>query len=283
LSDDVIATRWEGAAAEAWRSLWRLPSLVILDSTPSSNDVAMRLAADGAPAGTTVIADRQTRGRGREGRPWSDTPGLSLLLSVVLRADEATDPSTVPLRVGLAVARAIEDATAAGALIKWPNDVLAKDGRKVAGILCEGASGSGSAWIVAGIGINVSQNPGHFGPELSGAAASLAMIGAPAQRATLAGRILDGLRPFRIVPPPLDGATLRALADRDALRGRQVTVNGDVACTADGIAPDGALRLKRNGEMIELRSGTVRLQDGATEATHSPMPGQNDTAQWTGR
>jgi BirA family biotin operon repressor/biotin-[acetyl-CoA-carboxylase] ligase len=273
LSDDVIATRWEGATTDEWRGLWRLPSLVILDSTPSSNDVAMRMAADGAPAGTTVIADRQTRGRGRDGRVWSDRPGMSLLMSIVLRADEATDPSTVPLRVGLAVACAIEDAAAAGASIKWPNDVLAQDGRKIAGILCEGASGSASAWLVAGIGINVSQSPGHFGPELRAAAASLAMVGAPTPRAILAGRILDELRPFRIVPPPLDDATLRALAERDALRGRQVTVNGDVACTAEGIAPDGALRLKRNGQLLELRSGTVRLQHGATEPAHSRVRG----------
>jgi hypothetical protein len=85
------------------------------------------------------------------------------------------------------------------------------------------------------------------------------MAGAAVARHTLAGRILDLLRPFLIEPPPLDETTLKALDARDALRGRQVTVNNDVACTAEGIAADGTLRIHRHGRHDALRSGTIRL------------------------
>jgi BirA family biotin operon repressor/biotin-[acetyl-CoA-carboxylase] ligase len=251
---------------------------VILESTPSSNDVAIRLAAEAAPAGTTVIADRQTRGRGREGRRWSDKPGMSLLMSVVLRADGSADPTTVPLRTGLAVARAIEQLAGIEMRIKWPNDILSIDGRKIAGILCEGAAGASSAWLAAGIGVNVSQKPGDFAADVRDTATSLAMIGAAVQRPALAGRILDALRPFRIEAPPLDDATLDALEERDALRGRQVTLNGDVAFTAEGIAPDGTLRARRHGELHHVRSGTVRLTaDGQRARAGVPARTMNDT------
>lgn len=262
MNRDVIATAWEGRTPDQWREHWRIPSLLIFETTASTNDVAMRLAAAGAPAGTTVIADRQTQGRGREGRHWADSAGHSLLLSVVMRAaDEPADPSTMPLRTGLGVALAIEHVAGIATRIKWPNDVLSADGRKLAGVLCEGSSGAGLAWLVAGIGVNVSQQARDFEPAVAPTAASIAMAGAAVARHTLAGRILDLLRPFLIEPPPLDETTLNALVARDALRGRQVTVDNDVTCTAEGIAADGTLRIRRHGRHDALRSGTVRLID----------------------
>jgi len=273
LNEGVIATAWEGRTPDQWREQWRIPSLLIFETTTSTNDVAMRLAAAGAPAGTTVIADRQTQGRGRDGRPWADSAGHSLLLSVVMRAaDEPADPSTVPLRTGLGVALAIEHVAGITTRIKWPNDVLSADGRKLAGVLCEGSSGAGLAWLVAGIGVNVSQRARDFEPAIAPTAASIAMAGAAVARHTLAGRILDLLRPFLIEPPPLEETTLKALEARDALRGQQVSVNNDVACTAEGIAADGTLRIRRHGRHDALRSGTVRL-------IHPDSPGPAPTSQ----
>jgi BirA family biotin operon repressor/biotin-[acetyl-CoA-carboxylase] ligase len=100
-----------------------------LRATTSTNDRARALAQEGAPHGTLVTAGEQHAGRGRQGRTWSAPPGRALLLSLVLR-----DP---PLLPPLAAAVAVAEVAGLG-MIKWPNDVLV-DGRKVAGILAEGA------------------------------------------------------------------------------------------------------------------------------------------------
>jgi len=280
LIGDVAATSWEGRAPESWRQAWHVPSLEILTATTSTNDVAATFATNGAPAGTTVIADRQSRGRGREGRQWFGRPGHSLLMSVVMRpadSNDAADPSCSPLRVGLAVALAIEDVTGLDMRIKWPNDILAVDGRKLAGILCEGASGNDRDWLVAGIGINVTQSPDDFEPDIRDSATSIRMLGRTATREQLAGRIIDQLRPFRIQPPPLDPATLRELELRDALRGRPAVLNDDTQCTVDGIAPDGALRIRRDGRTAIIYSGTIRPAQPPAATDLDDHPGRQPT------
>src|SRR6185437_3774383 len=92
----------------------------------STNARARELAAAGVPHGTVVTAAEQSAGRGRQGRTWSAAAGRALLCSVVVR----DPPTLLPLATGVAVAEVV----GTGALLKWPNDVLA-DGRKVAGIL----------------------------------------------------------------------------------------------------------------------------------------------------
>lgn len=267
MNPDGIAGTWEGRTARAWSAAWEVPGLVLLESTPSTNDVARHLAAEGHAAGTTVIADFQTHGRGRRGRSWQAGPGQSLLLSVILRAESTpVDPSTAPLRVGLALCRAIEAETGARCGIKWPNDVLAADGRKLAGVLCEGAAGKGDTWLVAGVGVNVAQRPEDFEPEIRDSATSVSLLGGSISRARLAAAVLDQLRPFRIQPPPLDAQLLEELAPRDVLRDREITVDGAPAGIADGISADGGLRVRRDGRMTVVRAGTVRLAGQA--ATH---------------
>jgi BirA family biotin operon repressor/biotin-[acetyl-CoA-carboxylase] ligase len=279
LSPDVLAETWEGRSAAAWMESWDIPALILLETTPSTNDVAMRMAAEGRAAGTTVIAEYQSRGRGRRGRDWAADPSRSLLMSVILRTDStAIDPSAAPLRIGLVLARAIDTEAGTHCRIKWPNDVLAPDGRKLAGILCEGSAGRGGTWLVAGIGVNVAQRAEDFDTSIRDTATSLDRLGRPASRARLAARILEGLRPFRIQPPPLQAQLLDELAARDALAGHEITIDGHSAGVADGISPDGGLRIRRDGHIEVLRSGTVRLAarpdtgednpPGAAESTH---------------
>src|SRR5512146_708424 len=105
----------------------------------STNDVAKQLAEEGAAHGEVVIAERQTAGRGRRGRPWTSPPRCNLAMSLVLRPE--LPPSRAPeltLLASVAVCQAIRQAGVAAA-IKWPNDILAR-GRKVAGILTEMAA-----------------------------------------------------------------------------------------------------------------------------------------------
>jgi BirA family biotin operon repressor/biotin-[acetyl-CoA-carboxylase] ligase len=123
----------------------------------STMDEARARAGEGAPDGTVVVARRQTRGRGRQGRDWFSPEG-NLYASVLLR------PGLPPSRlselgfiVALAVADAVDVALPGGrARLKWPNDVLVGDA-KVAGILVEIIEDNAA---IVGIGLNIAQAPG---------------------------------------------------------------------------------------------------------------------------
>ena len=262
-----VLERWEGAATEAWRASWRVPAVVAFARTTSTNDVARALAAAGAPAGTVILAEEQTAGRGRAGRRWAAEPGSSLLLSVVLRpgTGSASDApaSVLPLRLGLAIARTVERAVGRPAEIKWPNDVLV-DGRKLAGILCESAvGGPGGTFVIAGIGLNVQQRKRDFPPEIAAAATSLAMVSAAAaERGRIASALFDELRPvLGGFGDGLDSDTLAGIGQRDALFGLPVDVDGTPAGIACGIARDGALMIRTaSGGRVRIYNGTVRIR-----------------------
>jgi BirA family transcriptional regulator, biotin operon repressor / biotin---[acetyl-CoA-carboxylase] ligase len=134
------------------------------DSIGSTNDEAQRLAAAGVPHGTVVHADEQTAGRGRLSRRWLSPPG-NLYLSIVLRPDI---PTARTIEIGFLAALAVADAVDAllprqvRATLKWPNDVLANDG-KIAGILVEQADGA----LVLGIGLDVLQAPSGVSHKVS--------------------------------------------------------------------------------------------------------------------
>lgn len=247
--------------------MWGIPELHVHARIGSTNDLA-RAAATAVPAGTTFIADAQSAGRGQHGRHWESPPGASLLMSVVLRA-RAQDRAlgAAPLRVGLAVVEAIEQVSGAQAAIKWPNDVLL-DGRKVAGVLCEGIVAADGAIVIAGIGVNVHQEPADFSAEVRGSATSLRIAtGAGTARSALAGAILHALHAgVADIGEPLRAVELRAFAVRDALQGRTITIDGRLAGTAAGITAEGELRVQHEGAVRHVHGGTVRVADGQAAA-----------------
>ena len=137
---------------------FRLAAFATLANT---SDEARRRARDGAPEGTLVTARMQTEGRGRQGKRWVSEPG-NLYASLVLRPDV---PIARAAQLGFAASLAVADtlgrfAPAAGATLKWPNDVLL-GGKKVAGILLEseGDPGGGVRFVVLGIGVNLGSYP----------------------------------------------------------------------------------------------------------------------------
>jgi BirA family biotin operon repressor/biotin-[acetyl-CoA-carboxylase] ligase len=131
--------------------LWR--QVRVAAETGSTNADLLAEAAAGAEEGIVLAAEVQTAGRGRLGRSWASAPGAGLTFSVLLRPEAVPVPrhGWLPLLAGVAVAEAARETAAVGALLKWPNDVVADD-RKLAGILAE----SRGRAVVIGIGINVS-------------------------------------------------------------------------------------------------------------------------------
>lgn len=144
----------------------------------STNDLAARLAAEGAPEGTLVVAEQQERGRGRGGRQWFSPPGLGLYFSLILRPREHA--RMVPLQTFLtavALTEVIRVRCCLTATIRWPNDVLV-GGRKVAGILAEGRMHAGGIRnLVVGVGWNLRHRASDFPDDLRERATSLAASG----------------------------------------------------------------------------------------------------------
>jgi BirA family biotin operon repressor/biotin-[acetyl-CoA-carboxylase] ligase len=234
-------------------------SLRVLSETGSTNDDARADAKLGMPDGHAVVADTQTRGRGARGRSWSSPPGVDLYVSVLAHVSQplsALPPLT--LAVGVAVAETV-DTFAGGKLasIKWPNDVWL-EGKKVAGILIEGASSSQQPEpLVIGIGLNVNRRdfPGGLDTEPT----SLALCaGVEREREQVLVSLLSHLETWldRFAshgPLPIVDAVNQRLALRDKLA-RCEEHTGTVL----GVADSGALRMHCEGGVREIHAGTLR-------------------------
>ncbi len=151
-----------------------------LETVPSTNDAARALALEGAPHGTAVLANEQTRGKGTKGRTWHSPAGLGLYASFVLRGTNGGAvpfPHLIPLAAGLAASDAVREAGCVETLLKWPNDIL-HGGRKLGGILCEGRSGGASGdFAVAGVGLNVGHDLRDFPESLRTTSTSIRLAG----------------------------------------------------------------------------------------------------------
>ena len=123
----------------------------------STSTLLLERAEQGAPAGSVIVADRQTAGRGSRGRTWLATPASSLTFSVLWRFSGGIERlAGLSLAVGLAVVQALEACGASGVKLKWPDDIL-HENAKLGGILIELQSESDSSMAVIGIGLNLSQ------------------------------------------------------------------------------------------------------------------------------
>jgi BirA family biotin operon repressor/biotin-[acetyl-CoA-carboxylase] ligase len=137
-------------------------TLHAFDRVESTNDEARKMAEQGAPAGTVVVAREQTRGRGRHGRTWQSPPG-NLYATLVLRPEcPMAETAQLSLIASVALAEALAGLGPPNVdvRLKWPNDVLIY-GAKVAGILLEGVAGANrrAAWVVIGSGVNIASAP----------------------------------------------------------------------------------------------------------------------------
>jgi BirA family transcriptional regulator, biotin operon repressor / biotin---[acetyl-CoA-carboxylase] ligase len=231
------------------------PTIVRLTTVDSTQRVAFELAEQGAADGTVVVADSQTAGRGRWGRTWRDTPGESLLMSVIVRPDLSVgDLPKLSFAAAVAVGEAIALTTGLTACLKWPNDVLV-NGRKLAGILLESRIAA-EPFMVAGIGINLRQR--RFPDALAGIATSVDLeSGRAVGPEELLEAVLHAFDHWRVTLESIGFAPLRArwLELADTI-GREVTV-GEHAGLAVDLAADGALVLQQTDGVRRVFAGEV--------------------------
>lgn len=142
----------------------------------STNDVAFRLGVWGAPEGTAVIAESQTKGKGRLQRVWHSPPGSNIYTSIILRPNCKPDQAPqISIAAGVAVAEIINEYCPGHVQLKWPNDVLLNK-KKVCGILAQmKTSANGIDFVVLGIGINVNIGYNQLPPNIRTTATSLAI------------------------------------------------------------------------------------------------------------
>ncbi len=164
----------QASLESALHTRWLGKNLMFLDEVDSTNTQVRRLAEQGAPEGTLVVAEQQNAGKGRRGRGWIGPKGSGVWMSFLLRPDFAPGAaSMLTLVAAMAVSDGIREVTGLACGIKWPNDIV-YDGKKICGILTEMSSEMESIqYVIVGIGINVAIR--EFPEELRDKATSLAL------------------------------------------------------------------------------------------------------------
>ena len=238
--------------------------IAIYDTLASTNLTAKKLALDGAPSGTAVLANTQTQGRGRLGRSFYSPPDAGLYFSQILRPSiPAEDSVLITTAASVAVCRAIESVTGLYPLIKWVNDIYL-DGKKICGILTEAVTNIESgeiASVVIGIGINVSA--AAFPPELSAVAGALYQTRpAAVSRNRLAAGLFNQLQHL---PEMVQSRSyLPEYRQRSLVLGKRIRILGQAEQLADvlDIDSDGGLvvRLLADGRRAVLKSGEISIR-----------------------
>jgi BirA family biotin operon repressor/biotin-[acetyl-CoA-carboxylase] ligase len=251
-----MTDRWSDAA-DPLRRIGR--AVEYHASIGSTNDRAAQLLADGH-AGVVVVADQQVAGRGRRGRTWASPPGVNLMCSVAIRTDLAARDAGL---LGAAVALAVVEATDRWATlgVRWPNDIVSGEGRKLGGLLLETVvQDEHLSSAVIGIGLNVNWRAAEMPDEIRDSATSLAEVaGQEIGRVAVLARLLEHLE--REIGDLEAGLTpMPRLRDRSWLDGRAIAVDtGDAVVhgTGAGLADDGSLLLDTDAGRVALGHGEV--------------------------
>jgi BirA family transcriptional regulator, biotin operon repressor / biotin---[acetyl-CoA-carboxylase] ligase len=229
---------------------WEMPEresrIHFFETAVSTMDIARELARKGCPDFTIVIAETQTRGRGRMERDWWSPQG-GLYFTLVLRPH--LPPAKSPLVnfcAAFVLARTLQDFCGVDARVKWPNDVLIH-GRKVSGMLSEmEAAGDQVSFINIGIGINMNND---LPPDLPSATSIKNISGKTSSRKAFLSEFLDRLEK-RIHQSELAGV-IAEWKTCSATLGQQVRI-----VTRQGVTEGKAMDVDPNGALV------VRTADG---------------------
>jgi BirA family biotin operon repressor/biotin-[acetyl-CoA-carboxylase] ligase len=267
---------WDAEAL--WESLVPLLDGISVEVLPRCESTNTQLlerarAADGDRSPCLLVAEQQTRGRGRLGRDWVSEAGASVTFSLALPM-APTQWGGLSLAVGLAVAEALDTASPHRLALKWPNDLWLLDGpgrgRKLGGILIETLSVGPQRWVVVGVGLNVAPRQAEAVAGLAHGYACLQELQpgctAPQALARVAVPLVRALKAFEHEGfAPLVPAYTR----RDLLLGQVVRSSGgagdSLQGTARGVDGQGALLLDSGG-IHRVQSGEVSVRLAAASA-----------------
>lgn len=241
-------------------------SVQVYRETDSTNELAERLGRDGVEEGAVVLAEHQTKGRGRLGRRWQSQGGQGILMSVLLRPVLRPPEVTRLTIVGAtAMVRAIERCTCVKPEIKWPNDIVVGS-LKLAGILTEmNAELDRVRYAVLGIGLNVNQTEEDFSGALATIGTSLRLLGGEVvDRARLAVAMMEELdRDYRRALGGEFDSLVTEWQERCSTLGRDVSVSIGSGCVegrAEALDEDGALMVRTTTGMLQrITGGDVSL------------------------
>jgi BirA family biotin operon repressor/biotin-[acetyl-CoA-carboxylase] ligase len=241
-------------AADILAERLSLPRVALYAEVGSTLDVAHDLAAGGAPAGTLVVADAQTAGRGRMGRSWRSEPGAGVWITMIERPADPTAVETLSLRVGLAVAPALDALAESPVRLKWPNDLYLGP-RKLAGILIEARWREGRPeWVAIGLGINLR-------PPTSETRAAGLRVGV--SRDDVLERVVPAMRAAARMIGPLTGIELATFGERDLAVGRACLE--PAVGVVQGIDPAGALLVdvssRGSKQVVAVRAGSLVFRE----------------------
>jgi BirA family biotin operon repressor/biotin-[acetyl-CoA-carboxylase] ligase len=232
----------------------------------STNTKARELAEQGAPEGTLVVAEYQTRGKGRMSRPWESPAGENLLFSIILRPTLPPQQTfNLILLVSVALCRSIQMETNLKPKIKWPNDLYCR-GKKLAGILAEFAAESDRLnYVIIGVGLNVNWSPAALPEDAQPATSILRETGIRASRLEIMVSFLAGMeRLYRQARREGYHFIKQAWEHYSLIKNRPVKVmNGKESWSgiAQGIDPQGALMVMLDsGEIKRFLTGDVHLR-----------------------
>lgn len=244
---------YDGRSAGELQELLGVPRVELHDAVTSTLDVAHALGAAGAPAGTLILAEQQTAGRGRAGRRWESRRGSGIWLTILERP---ADPATVELlsvRLGLAAARVLDQWAEDVVRLKWPNDLYVKGG-KLAGILVETRWREQRLdWAALGLGINV------LAP--SGVERAVAALRPGSERVEVLTALVPALREAAAASGPLGERELESYTARDIARGRRCTA--PAPGVVQGIGADGSLLVRTATGAVAFRSGSLVMEEEA--------------------
>lgn len=241
-----------------------------LTVTGSTNSDAVRRARLGGKEGEIFIADKQTAGRGRLGRPWESPEGKNLYLSFLLKPTVSPSQSVfMTLMAAVATFEAVlsflPKSLVDSCQIKWPNDLLLH-GKKLAGILTE-MSGKGEQvhWVVSGIGLNINAEPENFSPEVRKIATSLKLAtGREVDRESVAIHLIESFdRHYHQFSQGQTAEFIEFCNQHSYLKGRRVR-SEEVFGIAGDLSPEGYLQIRTDsGETKAVIAGDVTVEEGS--------------------
>jgi BirA family biotin operon repressor/biotin-[acetyl-CoA-carboxylase] ligase len=231
-----------------------VPRLELFDEVGSTLDIAHDLAASGAPAGTLIVADAQTAGRGRMGRSWRSDPGAGVWLTVIERPPDAVALETLSLRVGIAMAPRLDCLSTSPIRLKWPNDLYIH-GRKLGGVLIEARWREGRPdWVAIGVGINL--RPPATEPRAVGLRDGVL-------RDEVLNAVVPSIREAASKTGPLSREELSIFAARDLAAGR--TCVEPAPGVVRGIDSTGGLLVDvsspGSNQVVVVRAGSLVLEE----------------------